>query len=111
VAKKRDHRQPRHRQEDRRRLRAPQGRRDLDGPAFPLFEEAVKLGRERGDILFPEDGYVSGQHCQLSAREGQVFLKDMGSSNGTFLRVRENRQVPSGSLMLMGQQLFRVAYK
>ncbi len=85
--------------------------RDLDGPAFPLFEEGVKLGRERGDILFPEDGYVSGSHCQLSVREGRVYLKDMGSSNGTFLRVRESRGVPSGSLMLMGQQLFRLAFK
>jgi pSer/pThr/pTyr-binding forkhead associated (FHA) protein len=85
--------------------------RDLDGPAFPLFEEAAKLGRERGDILFPEDGYVSGGHCQLSVREGRVYLKDLGSSNGTFLRVRESRVIPSGSLMLMGQQLFRVAFK
>ena len=38
-------------------------------------------------------------------------MKDLGSSNGTFLRVRERRLVPSGSLMLMGQQLFRVAFK
>ena len=85
--------------------------RDLDGPAFPLFDETVKLGRERGDILFPEDGYVSGAHCELTAHEGRVSLKDVGSSNGTFLRVRESRLVPSGSLMLMGQQLFRVAFK
>jgi pSer/pThr/pTyr-binding forkhead associated (FHA) protein len=85
--------------------------RDLDGPAFPLFDETAKLGRERGDILFPEDGYVSGGHCQLSVRDGRVYLKDLGSSNGTFLRVRESRVVPTGSLMLMGQQLFRVAYK
>jgi hypothetical protein len=85
--------------------------RDLDGPAFPLFEEKARLGRERGDILFPEDGYVSGAHCELSIREGHVTIKDLGSSNGTFLRVRESRSVPSGSLMLMGQQLFRVAYK
>jgi pSer/pThr/pTyr-binding forkhead associated (FHA) protein len=85
--------------------------RDLDGPAFPLFDETADIGRERGNILFPEDGYVSGAHCQLSVREGRVFLKDLGSSNGTFLRVRESRVVPSGSLMLMGQQLFRVAYK
>jgi pSer/pThr/pTyr-binding forkhead associated (FHA) protein len=85
--------------------------RDLDGPAFPLFEETVRLGRERGDILFPEDGYVSGGHCQLSTRDGRAYLKDLGSSNGSFLRVRESRTVPSGSLMLMGQQLFRVAYK
>lgn len=85
--------------------------RDLDGPAFPLFDEVVSIGRERGAILFPEDGYVSGAHCQLSVRDGRVFLKDLGSSNGTFLRVRESRALPSGCLMLMGQQLFRIAFK
>ena len=85
--------------------------RDLDGPAFPLFDETANLGRERGNILFPEDGYVSGAHCQLSLSEGRVLLKDHGSSNGTFLRIRESRVIPSGSLMLMGQQLFRVGYK
>jgi pSer/pThr/pTyr-binding forkhead associated (FHA) protein len=85
--------------------------RDLDGPAFPLFDETVKLGRERGDILFPEDGYVSGSHCEIYVQDGRVYLKDLGSSNGTFLRIRESRVVPSGSLLLMGQQLFRVVYK
>jgi hypothetical protein len=40
-----------------------------------------------------------------------VCLTDLGSSNGTFLRVREARLVPTGSLLLMGQQLFRVAYQ
>jgi pSer/pThr/pTyr-binding forkhead associated (FHA) protein len=85
--------------------------RDVDGPAFPLFDETALLGRERGDILFPEDGYVSGAHCQITLREGLVYLKDVGSSNGTFLRVRESRILPSGSLLLMGQQLFRVAIK
>jgi hypothetical protein len=85
--------------------------RDLDGPAFPLYDETVNIGRERGNVLFPEDGYVSGGHCQLAVQDGRVYLKDLGSSNGTFLRVRGARTVPSGSLMLMGQQLFRVAYK
>jgi pSer/pThr/pTyr-binding forkhead associated (FHA) protein len=83
--------------------------RDLDGPAFPLFDEAVVLGRERGDVLFPEDGYVSGTHAQITLRDGHAYLADLGSSNGTFFRIREKRQVPSGSLLLMGQQLFRVA--
>ena len=85
--------------------------RDLDGPAFPLYDEVAAIGRERGTILFPEDGYVSGAHCQLSVRDGRVFLKDLGSSNGTFLRVRETRALLPGSLMLMGQQLFRIAFK
>ncbi|MGA9654393.1 MAG: FHA domain-containing protein, partial [Polyangia bacterium] len=85
--------------------------RDVDGPAFPIFDETIVLGRERGDILFPEDGYVSGTHAQIVLREGRVCLSDMGSSNGTFLRIRDVRAVPTGSLLLMGQQLFRVAYQ
>jgi pSer/pThr/pTyr-binding forkhead associated (FHA) protein len=85
--------------------------RDVDGPAFPLFDETVVLGRERGDILFPEDGYVSGTHAQIALSQGRVCLTDLGSSNGTFLRVREVKPVPTGSLLLMGQQLFRVAYQ
>jgi hypothetical protein len=84
--------------------------RDQDGSAFPLFGESIALGRERGDILFPEDGYVSGAHAKVSMRDGQFFLTDLDSSNGTFVRIRGERMVPSGSYLLMGQQLFRVVY-
>jgi pSer/pThr/pTyr-binding forkhead associated (FHA) protein len=85
--------------------------RDVDGSAFPLFGEAIVLGRERGDILFPEDGYVSGTHARISLHEERVFLTDLGSSNGTFLRLRSERVIPTGSYMLMGQQLFRLEFR
>jgi pSer/pThr/pTyr-binding forkhead associated (FHA) protein len=84
--------------------------RDQDGSAFPLFGDAVVLGRERGDILFPEDGYVSGTHARISTRDDRYFLTDLNSSNGTFLRIHGERVVDSGSFLLMGQQLFRVVY-
>jgi pSer/pThr/pTyr-binding forkhead associated (FHA) protein len=85
--------------------------RDVDGSAFPLFGDAIVLGRERGDILFPEDGYVSGTHARISLNDGQVILSDLGSSNGTFLRLRHERTIPNGSFILMGQQLFRVEFR
>jgi pSer/pThr/pTyr-binding forkhead associated (FHA) protein len=85
--------------------------RDVDGSAFPLFGEAIVLGRERGDILFPEDGYVSGTHARISLHDERVFLTDLGSSNGTFLRLRGERIIPTGSYMLMGQQLFRLEFR
>jgi pSer/pThr/pTyr-binding forkhead associated (FHA) protein len=85
--------------------------RDVEGPAFPLYDETVVLGRERGDILFPEDGYVSGRHAQIAYRDGNATLTDLGSSNGTFFRIRGSRPVPQGTLLLMGQQLFRASYR
>ena len=82
--------------------------RNHDGSSFPLLGDTVVLGRERGDILFSEDGYVSGTHARISSRNGQVFLQDLASSNGTFLRLSGERVIPSGTYLLLGQQLFRV---
>lgn len=84
--------------------------RDQDGSAFPLFGDSVTLGRERGDILFPEDGYVSGQHARVELRDGKFYLADLDSSNGTFVRVRGERAVKAGGSILIGQQLFRISY-
>lgn len=83
--------------------------RDVTGNAFPIPESGVHLGRERGDVLFPEDGYVSGLHCRLSWEGGRLMLTDLGSSNGSFFRLREETDIKSGDVLLMGQQLFRVA--
>lgn len=83
--------------------------RDATGNAFPVPDTGLHLGRERGDILFPEDGYVSGLHCQISLQGGRLFLTDLGSSNGTFLRVLGETEITGGDTLLMGQQLFRVS--
>ena len=41
-------------------------------------------------------------------RNGRCFLKDLGSSNGTYLRLSKATPVRRGMLVLAGQQLFRV---
>ncbi len=84
--------------------------RETTGNCYAIPPGGMHLGRERGDIIFPEDGYVSGLHCRIHAENGQVWLTDVGSSNGTFLRVRGERAVKRGALLLMGQQLFRADY-
>jgi pSer/pThr/pTyr-binding forkhead associated (FHA) protein len=84
--------------------------RNTAGNAYSVPPEGMHLGRERGDIIFPDDGYVSGLHCRIYAEGGRIFLTDVGSSNGTFLRVRGEMNVPSGTLLLMGHQVCRVTY-
>lgn len=76
--------------------------------AYLLQNPDVFLGRERGDILFPKDGFVSGSHSVLSDRNGRAFLKDLGSSNGTFLRIKQDTPVRNGDLFLLGRNLLRV---
>jgi pSer/pThr/pTyr-binding forkhead associated (FHA) protein len=82
--------------------------RDITGAAFPLLGESVTLGRERGDMNFPDDGYVSGLHARITLRDGRVYLADLGSSNGTFIKVNSERAVGHESFVLLGQQLFRL---
>jgi len=82
--------------------------RDTSGNAFPIPEAGLHLGRERGDILFPEDGYVSGLHCRLVWEKGKVVLTDLGSSNGTFVRLNSETELVDNDVLLMGQQLFRI---
>jgi hypothetical protein len=84
--------------------------RETHGNCYAVPAEGLHLGRERGDILFPDDGYVSGLHARIHAEGGKVFLTDVGSSNGTFIRVAGQTPVASGNMLLMGQQLFRVEY-
>jgi pSer/pThr/pTyr-binding forkhead associated (FHA) protein len=83
--------------------------RDTTGNAFPVPESGIHLGRERGDVLFSEDGYVSGLHCRVAREhDGNVYLTDVGSSNGTFIRLRAEHVLAQGDVLLMGQQLFRL---
>ena len=84
--------------------------RDTTGNAYPVPEHGIHIGRERGDILFPEDGYVSGLHCRISWDNGHAFLTDLGSSNGTFARLYAEREVRDLDVLLMGQQLFRIGF-
>lgn len=80
---------------------------DTVGNAYVLVGDETYIGRERGDIVFPDDGYVSGMHAMLSRREDAVVLKDMGSSNGTYVRIRGPVELSPGDFVLAGQQLFR----
>ena len=48
----------------------------------------VRIGRNPNgnDLVYPENTPgVSGSHCMLFIRDGQLYLQDVGSSNGTFL--------------------------
>lgn len=78
------------------------------GEAFPLHEGENLLGRESGDVIFPRDRYVSARHACIAVEAEGVRLRDLGSSNGTFVRLRGAIPLESGDLLLIGNHLLRV---
>jgi class 3 adenylate cyclase/pSer/pThr/pTyr-binding forkhead associated (FHA) protein len=81
----------------------------LDTPAsLPLNEEEVSFGRSRGTYIFPEDPFMSRAHSKIYHRGEDFYLEDVGSRNGTFVKVRSKTPVPTGATVLVGSQVFRI---
>lgn len=73
-----------------------------------LFGDKCHLGREQGEIVFPTDGFISGRHCTFYKQGDKVLLKDLGSSNGTYTRIRGEAPLVHGDFLLVGNQMLRV---
>ncbi len=48
-------------------------------------ETAMTVGRQLGVDLFVDEGSISRQHAQFDYHDGQYFLRDLKSLNGTFI--------------------------
>lgn len=72
-------------------------------------ENAIHIGREENDINFPEDVYMSGRHAKVElAPNGKYALVDNASKNGTYIRIKGEREVGHGDYLFLGKQLLRV---
>jgi adenylate cyclase len=63
------------------------------GQVFKIARPTTTLGRSNACEVILSDPLVSRQHCQVLLGMGGVSLRDLGSTNGTFLngtRVTEN---------------------
>ena len=79
------------------------------GMIYRARTDAITIGREGNDVNFPEDLFISGRHCSLAcAPDGRFVITDLGSKNGTFLRVVDEAQLAHGDYVFLGQQLLRV---
>ena len=83
------------------------GRDGREGEAFPLPPSGIEIGRQ-GGISFPSDPFVSPRHARVQPSEGGVYVVDLGSRNGVYLRLTEPTPVYPGDLFLLGNQLLRL---
>ncbi len=74
-----------------------------------LFRDETIIGRENGDIVFTDDPFLSRRHAALRVDHaaGRFTLHDLGSSNGTAIRIRGEHVLRDGDQFRIGRHLFR----
>ena len=77
-----------------------------DGASYHLNSDEHLCGRSEGTVLFPDDPTVSPRHASFFYRDGRLYLRDLGSANGTFIRLRGTIPVVTGDRFICGEQLF-----
>ncbi len=77
--------------------------------------QGVKIGSDRNpnnDVLipYPQNSTVSRNHCRIYAENGQVWIEDLGSMNGTYINDTKiaKVQLKTGDQIKMGTNYFRI---
>jgi pSer/pThr/pTyr-binding forkhead associated (FHA) protein len=56
------------------------------GQRIPLKNPKVKIGRDPSNqVVIPDDTFTSRHHAWITLDEGEFWLEDLGSTNGTLL--------------------------
>lgn len=75
-----------------------------DGPQTSFFsvkEEGAKIGRHSSNQILVLDESISRYHAEIKFESGVFFLRDTGSTTGTFLKILEKKQIYHVILLLM----------
>lgn len=77
------------------------------GKVFNLDRPVLVVGRQMGNDVLLNDTQVSRRHVQFELRDGQVFVIDLGSANGTTvngqkLPPNEPKPLRAGDLVRLG---------
>ncbi len=78
---------------------------DRAGEVLPVGDSIIRIGRKAGNDIVLTDEKTSGVHCEISPEGDRLVLKDLGSTNGTFLdgkRVNELVLTP-GDVVTVGR--------
>lgn len=81
-----------------------------DGATYHLRGTTTTIGRNAADITFSEDPFLSPEHAKFSSQNGRLFVQDVGSANGVFLRIKKPTPLENGAHLLVGEQLLRLVH-
>jgi transcriptional regulator with GAF, ATPase, and Fis domain len=57
----------------------------LNGSALDLTETEISIGRDPSNLIQLDSGSVSRRHCLIVNQEGELFIRDLDSLNGTYV--------------------------
>jgi len=83
---------------------------DESGQSVQRFERAsleTTVGREDGDLRFPDDQFLSPLHAKLSWEGRRLVVRDLGSRNGTWVFLDGPHRLADDDVLLIGSQLLR----
>lgn len=81
-----------------------------DGESYPLLP-LTSLGRSPTSVIVIDDNYASGEHAVVALREGQWWLEDQQSRNGTMLNdklITHAVVMTDGDVIGIGRRRFRL---
>ncbi len=78
------------------------------GNVYRARSDSLGIGRDGNDVNFPQDPFISGRHARVDLAGGAFTLTDLGSKNGTFVRIKADAPLVHGDYVFLGQQLLRV---
>jgi pSer/pThr/pTyr-binding forkhead associated (FHA) protein len=87
------------------------GAGSLQGKSIPITKSTFLIGRDAKCHLRPASQTISKRHCSIQLRDGQLFVEDMGSTNGTFIndeKVESPRALVDGDKLKIGPLEFMI---
>jgi hypothetical protein len=75
----------------------------MTGRAHELTVDRTTIGRVEDNTFQIADSSVSSHHCEVHLRGSEIFIRDLNSTNGTFInnaRITESVLKPSETLRL-----------
>jgi len=78
-----------------------------EGPSFPMTGDQVDIGRIEGNVVLPDDKYMSPRHARIVRLKNQWFVRDLESTNGVFVRLSGPHDLTDGDLLLVGVEVLR----
>jgi pSer/pThr/pTyr-binding forkhead associated (FHA) protein len=81
------------------------------GQTIPVTLQQFLIGRDKECQLRPASQMISKRHCAILVKGGKAFVRDFGSTNGTFVNdepVKGERQLANEDQLKVGPLLFRV---